>query len=227
MLPGDNAVLFQNCAQLPVPTEYEVFNNGNGVIVDSSFMPDGDTDLTNGKSWLPDENSSLSLKCITFSNSTESEAFHNYSNSMPHSDVMGDTSWIPDAKVSKEGNCLPRANARLSEICIEYQEPSEMHSSGVLGNDSFRCDAQPSFPNLKSSFILSSEVDKIVPERNREESKVPWMNLLDTKTSHLSEDTLNALCVPSETKMQDVNDHDLSVLDDLMVMINGEENPWC
>ena len=55
------------------------------------------------------------------------------------------------------------------------------------------------------------------------------MNLPATKASHSSEDTLKALYVPRAMKMQDMNDHDSSVLDDLMAIINEEElqNLWC
>ena len=225
--PGDSAVLFQNCPQLTTPNEYEAFSNGNSVMEDSSFMHDRDAHVMNGNSWLPDENSILSQKCITFLNSTQSKAFHTDTNIMPDNDVMGDASGINDANLKNESNCLPRANAGLSEICIDYQEPSEMYCAGVLSNAGLMCDAQPSFPNQNDSFSLTNEVDQIVPERNREEGKVPWMNLPATKTSDISDDTLNPLCVPREVQMQDVNDHGVSFLHDLMAIINEEENLWC
>ena len=223
-LPGDDAVLFQNCPQLSTPNEYEAFSNGNSVMEDSGFMRDRDADAMNGNSWLPNENSILSQKSITLPNSTESKAFHIDTNIMPDNDVMGNASGVGDAKLKNESNCLPRANARLSEICNEYQEPSEMHCTGVLGNPGLMCDVQPSFPHQNDSFSLTNEVDQIVPERNREESKAPWMNVPVTKISDLSEDTLNPICVPREMQMQDMNDHGVSFLDDLMAIINGEEN---
>lgn len=212
-LPGDNAVLFQNCSQSAISTEYEAFNNGNNVMGKSSFMGDRGTDVMNGNRWLPDENSNLSQKCITFSSSTESKAFYNDANIMPENDVVGNASEISDAKLKNESNCLPGANAGLSEICIEYQEPSEMLCAGVLGNPGLMCDAQPSIPNKNDSFSLTNEVDQIV--------------LHATKTSDIAEDILNPLCVPRDMQMEDINDHGVSFLHDLMAIINEEENLWC
>ena len=145
---------------------------------------------------------------------------------MPDNDVMGDASGIGDAKLKNESNCLLRTNASLSEICIEYQEPSEMHWAGVLSNAGLICDAQPSLPNQNDGFSLTNEVYQILPERNREEGKVPFVNLPATKTSDISEDTLNPLCVPREMQMQDMDDG-VSALHDLMAIINEEENLSC
>ena len=227
-LPGDNAIISHNCAQFPGPTEHKPLYKGTSVTHDTSVMRDLDTGVMDGTSWLPDENSTLSQKYIKFSSSTEIEAFHNGTDVTLDNSSLSDASAIRDGDVISESICLPDGNAGFSEICTDHQELSEMHCAGVLCNTGLMCDVQPPFPNL-NSLSPTNEGDQIVPGCNRDDAMVPLMNLPVTKTSDLSEDTLNPLCVPRKMKMQDMNDHDSSVLDDLMSIINEEElqNLWC
>ena len=170
------------------------------------------------------EDSSLSQEVIKLSSSTESEAFSNDTDIFFHNSSLSDASVIQDSDVIGEKICLPDGNTRLSEICTDHQELSEVHCAGVLRNAALMCDAQPSFPNQNNSCSLTNEGDQIVPECNRDEAMIPQMHLPDTK----ADGTLNPFCVPPQTKMQDMNDQDLSVLDDLMAIINEEElqNLW-
>ena len=73
---------------------------------DTSYMRPRDTVLMNRNSLLPDENSSLSQECITFSSSTESEAFYNDANRMLYNSLMAEATAIPDAEVI-QNTCLP------------------------------------------------------------------------------------------------------------------------
>ena len=227
-LPGDNAIISHNCAQFPGPTEHKPLYKGPSLMHDTSFMRDLNTNVMDGTSWLPDENSTLSQKYIKFSSSTKIEAFHNDTDVILHNSSLSDASAIRDGDMISESICLPDGNAGFSEICTNHHELSEMHCAEVLRNAGLMCDAQPPFPDL-NSFSLTNEGDQIVPGCNRDDAMVPLMNLPATKTSVLSEDTFNPLCVPRKMKMQDINDHDSSVLDDLMSIINEEklQSLWC
>ena len=222
-LSGDIGIVSQNYAQFSGPTEHEAFYRGTSVMHDTSFKRDRHKGVINGNSWLPDENLSLSQKYFKFSSSTESEAFPNDANRMLHSSLTADATAIRETKMINENTDLPGENARLYEICTEYRDPFEMHCVRVCCNAGLTCDAQPSSPNLSNSLTLTNEGDKAVLEREREEEKMPWMNLPATKAFDLTEDTLNLSCVPCELQMQDMNDHDSTVLDDLMAIINEDE----
>ena len=222
-LSGDIGIISQNYAQFSGPAEHEAFYRGTRVLHDTSFKRDWHKGVINGNSWLPDENLSLSQKYFKFSNSTESEPFPNDANRMLHSSLTAGATAIRDAKMIIEDTDLPCENSRLYKICTEFREPSEMHCARVSCDAGLTCDVQPPSPNLNNSFTLTNEGDKTLLERRREEDKMAWMNLPATKASDLSEDTLNLSCVPREMQMQDMNDHDSSVLDDLMAIINEDE----